>query len=180
MPHVFISYARKDQAAAGYIASQLRERGAQVFIDTDELKGGDNFIERLGAEIAACNCLIFIISPRSVQSDWVKSEVNWARKNDKKIIPVLLEPADLTDFFYLVGIEQVDFQGWGLGGDMGEAIEKLVRALNLPALANSEQQNIVHRASIQLPSEPYYAIEKCEREIETLLSYLKEGRSCYL
>jgi hypothetical protein len=105
MTRIFISYSRQDKTIADYIAAELRVREADVFIDYQKLVGGENFIGRLGREIEACDYLLLLLSPRSVSSKWVQAEVAWALKNNKPIVPVLLEPASMTDFFFLSNVE---------------------------------------------------------------------------
>lgn len=132
MTRVFISYSRRDKLVADYLATELRNRGAEVFIDYQQLLGGENFIGRLGREIEACDHLVLIISPRSVVSKWVQAEIAWALNCDKRVVPLILEPASMVDFFFLVNVERVDFTRWSLDGEVGEAVLKLARALNLP------------------------------------------------
>ena len=73
---------------------------AQKFLSTTKnLWQGEDFIGRLGKEIEGREYFILIISPRSIASKWVKAEVSWALHNNKTIIPVLLEPASMTEFF---------------------------------------------------------------------------------
>ncbi len=132
MSSVFISYSRRDKDFASYIATELRQRGAKVFIDYQKLVAGENFIGRLGREVEACDYLILLLSPRSVKSKWVQSEVAWAMHRNKMIVPVLLEPASMVDFFFLIHLEQVDFTRWSAIEPVGEAIRKLALALDLP------------------------------------------------
>jgi WD40 repeat protein len=131
MTRIFISYSRRDKAVADYIGAELRNRGADVFIDYQKLIGGENFIGRLGREIETCDFFILLLSPRSVASKWVQAEAAWALRCDKPIIPVLLEPASMTDFFFLTNAEQVDFTRWSVDGQVGEAVCKLAEALGL-------------------------------------------------
>ena len=137
MPKIFISYSRKDRAAADYIATELRNRGADVFIDYQRLTAGKHFVESLALEIENSDYLIFIISPNSVSSRWVDGEVGWAIQHEKTVIPVLLEPASLRKFFVLSHIEQVDFQRWNLDRQVEDAIRKLARAMGLPEIIKS-------------------------------------------
>jgi WD40 repeat protein len=132
MTRIFISYSRRDKAVADYIGAELRNRGTDVFIDYQKLIGGENFIGRLGREIEARDFFVLLLSPRSVASKWVQAEAAWALRCDKPIVPVLLEPASMADFFFLTNVEYVDFTGWYVDGEVGEAVRKLAAALRLP------------------------------------------------
>jgi hypothetical protein len=132
MTRVFISYSRHDKTMADYIAAELRRRDADVFVDYQKLVAGENFIARLGREIEARDFFVLLLSPRSVVSKWVQAEAAWALHCNKPIIPIRLEPASLTDFFFLINLEQIDFTRWSVDGQVGEALGKLARALGLP------------------------------------------------
>ena len=131
MIRIFISYSRRDKAVADYIGAELRNRGADVFIDYQKLVGGENFIRRLGREIETRDFFVLLLSPRSVASKWVQAEAAWALRCNKPIVPVLLEPASMTDFFFLTNVEQVDFTRWSVDGQVDEAVHKLAAALGL-------------------------------------------------
>jgi len=133
MTRIFISYSRRDRAVADYIGAELRNRGAEVFIDYQKLTGGENFVGRLGREIEASDYFVLLLSPRSVASRWVRDETGWALHCDKPIIPVMLEPASMSDFFFLTNVEQVDFKRWSVDGKVDGAVRKLAASLGLPA-----------------------------------------------
>ena len=89
---IFISYSRKDIEVTNYLATELRKRGVDVFVDYQKLIAGTNFMENIALEIEKSDYFIFLISPNSVASKWVAGEVTWAVENEITIIPVLLEP----------------------------------------------------------------------------------------
>jgi hypothetical protein len=71
MTRIFISYSRHDKTIAEYIAAELRNRGANVFIDYQKLVAGENFIGRIGREIEACDSLVLLSPLRgSACGDW--------------------------------------------------------------------------------------------------------------
>ena len=129
MTRLFISYSRRDKAIADYIGAELRNRGADVFIDYQKLIAGENFIGRLGREIETRDFFVLLLSPRSVASKWVQAEAAWALRCERPIIPVVLEPVSMTNFFFLATAEYVDFARWSVDGKVGEAVRKLAAAL---------------------------------------------------
>ncbi|MCC7447377.1 MAG: toll/interleukin-1 receptor domain-containing protein [Anaerolineae bacterium] len=135
MARVFISYSRRDKPAAEFMATALRRRGADVFIDYQKLVAGENFIGRLGHEIQACDSFVLLLSPPAVASKWVQAEAAWALHCDKPIIPVEFEPASLTTFFFLINKEKIDFTHWSVDRQVADAIHKLTQALGLPESA---------------------------------------------
>ena len=70
--HVFISYSRKNKDIATHIAEQLDLRGANVFIDYKRLLAGQDWTDRLAKEIEKADVVLFLMSPISVKSKWVK------------------------------------------------------------------------------------------------------------
>ncbi|MBI1277936.1 MAG: TIR domain-containing protein [Anaerolineaceae bacterium] len=141
MPNIFISYSSKDRDFAKHVAYELRKHGADIFIDYQKLEAG-NFVKQIGNKIERCDQFIVILSPNSVESQWVQDEVAWALIRNKTIIPLILEVCSMTNLFAVASREQVDFTSWRLNGDINEAIEKLVRLLDLPT--NITQGDIVH------------------------------------
>ena len=134
MPSAFISYSHKDRPVAKFIAAHLDNRGVEkVFIDYQELQAGD-FVGQLGHKIEENEYFLVVITPRSVASKWVRAEIGWAfaKKDNRFIIPIWLEPAPLTDVFVLGQLERVDFTRWYDDRKMDEAIQKLARLMKLP------------------------------------------------
>ncbi|MBC7815168.1 MAG: toll/interleukin-1 receptor domain-containing protein, partial [Burkholderiales bacterium] len=150
---LFISYSSRDRDAADFLADALQERGATVFIDYERLKVGKSFSDQLRDEILACDGLILLISPRSVASEWVQAEVNWAKHNDKLIVPVELEktPEYKTVFWNLIHIERLDFTRWNTDRQMDEALKKLERSLGF---VSSEDTPDVPSAAVDLAPVP--------------------------
>jgi sugar lactone lactonase YvrE/tetratricopeptide (TPR) repeat protein len=175
MVSAFISYSRKNRPVAEYIAEALRARGAEVFIDYQKLIAGENFIGRLGEEIARRDAFILLLSPHSVESKWVQRETAWALHRDKPLIPVLLETCSLTNFFFLVGVEMVDFTRWSLDGEVEEALHKLARSLGLPTQAPpfpppppEAELSEDDLAALQLEPIPDFAPEMARRDLSDL------------
>lgn len=87
-PSVFMSYRRDPSAdLARYIYERLDAMGADVFFDVEDINGGhfDATIER---EIIARQHLLVILAPRTLESEWVRRELETAFKHGKNIIPV--------------------------------------------------------------------------------------------
>lgn len=133
MSHVFISYSRNDIDAANYVADQLHQRGADVFVDYERLEAGQNFPERLAAEIEQSDAVVFLLSQHSAASQWVRDEIQYARHCQKKIIPVALDSTEMPRApFFLTAVERVDFTRWQTDRQVEAAVAKLVTALGLP------------------------------------------------
>ena len=107
MPRIFINYRREDtEAAANWLheilSSVLGEDN--VFIDTDDIPAGIDFVEHLRRQIDSCDVFIAMIGRRwatltddaghvrlSQNDDFVRREIRAALRRDIPVIPVLVE-----------------------------------------------------------------------------------------
>lgn len=77
----------------------LRAVGKSVWWD-DGLTPDRAWDARIEEEIAASKAVVVLWTPRSVQSDWVRTEAHYAQDRGK-LIPVVLEPCELPLAFML-------------------------------------------------------------------------------
>lgn len=89
--HFFISYSRADTNQQRKIISELRGRGVNVWVDTENLVPGTPAWEReIERSIRGAIGIIVLLSPDSNNSEWVRREISFAEENDKRIFPVLI------------------------------------------------------------------------------------------
>lgn len=113
MKRVYLSYAQQDGEAALYIATQLRARGADVFVDYERLMNQGTFTRRLGNEIRNRDCLLLVQSPDALASPLVQTELRFAHEQHTPVLPVVLRPVrDLGEFAFLLHTRPVDFTAW--------------------------------------------------------------------
>lgn len=102
-PPVFVSYSHQDSGVVSGIISYLRTHRVRILGDWD-LGVGDSLRQKLGDFISRAGYVLVILSPASVASRWVKSELEQALQEEldsargKKIIPVLIQTCDLPNF----------------------------------------------------------------------------------
>jgi len=92
---LFFSYARSDTEFALRLAKDLREAGAELWIDQLDIAVGSQWDSAIEAALRRCEILLLIISKASVASNNVKDEVAFAIEEGKRIIPILLENCEL-------------------------------------------------------------------------------------
>jgi hypothetical protein len=90
MAQVFISYAKKDHAAAQLLAQRLIARGFEVWWDF-QLYTGDDFHDVIREEIHKATAVIVIWSESAVASQWVRGEAQEASDLNKLITTHLPE-----------------------------------------------------------------------------------------
>ncbi len=92
---IFISYRREGGfAIADAIKQRLENAHYSVFLDVDVLNNG-KFKEILLKRVEDCIDFIIILPQDGLtrcadENDWVRKEIEWALKNRKNIIPVML------------------------------------------------------------------------------------------
>ncbi len=87
--HVFISYARHDQAYARQLAADLRAHGLEVWID-DRVDFGDRWWQTIVQAVRASAAVIVVMTPEAERSEWVEKEILLAQREKKPIFPLLL------------------------------------------------------------------------------------------
>lgn len=90
---VFVSYSRIDRALVEPLLARLRDLVITYWID-DFLMAGEAFDRRIDLQVGSCRAHIVAWSPRSVESDWVRSEADKGRHRGT-LVPIVLERCDI-------------------------------------------------------------------------------------
>lgn len=93
-PYVFVSYAHKDNEKVLDLIKLLKRKMCRIWYD-EGLTPGESLNDDLANHISKCECVIIIITNNSIQSQYVKSELNYAISLNKRIYPVFLEDVEL-------------------------------------------------------------------------------------
>lgn len=92
MTSAFLSYQRKPSAMlATLIARELRERGLEVYLDTERMDSAGAFPDRLKEGIRSSDVFICIVGSTTFESAWVQAEIKTAVDYQKPMIPVFQE-----------------------------------------------------------------------------------------
>jgi hypothetical protein len=101
---VFVSHGWGDRWVAQQIERRIREdAGAEAFIDAFDIAKGDDFEDRIFGEMRLVRELVVVLTPWSVDRNWVWVEIGAARANGCRIVPVL----------YGVSLDEIDKDGGG-------------------------------------------------------------------
>lgn len=96
---IFISYRRQGgEHLALLMYHQLRHDGYSVFLDVESLRKG-KFDEALYTRIEECRDFILILPPHALDrcanpDDWVRQEIECAIRENKNIVPIMMEGFD--------------------------------------------------------------------------------------
>lgn len=122
----FLSYSRKDGVElADRLWTDLDNRGIRCWRDTSDIPGGAEWERQIATAIEKSTHVLFLISPKSLESPHVGDEVTYARDRNKVVIPLL--SADLLLPFGFHRIQAIPLY---LGYEAG--FERLVRDLTTP------------------------------------------------
>jgi tetratricopeptide (TPR) repeat protein len=107
--HIFISHATDDDEFAKDLRTTLEGLGLKVWVDSRNLRGGAKLNKEISKAITDARQVIVIISPNTVNSAWVRKEIQKAlqveksaKKEDYRVIPLLLpgiKPSALKMWF---------------------------------------------------------------------------------
>ena len=106
---VFLSYSRRDLDFVEQLAADLKKTGLDVWYDLSGLDGGAPWRKAIEKAIRASDVVVVVLSPDSVNSQWVEREYLFASNHGKKVIPVLYKQCELP--LYYLNVHYIDFQG---------------------------------------------------------------------
>src|SRR6266498_1219680 len=93
---IFISYSRRDQEFVMRLATDLNEQVAGVWFDQSTIQLGQKWHDEIMEGIRECKAFILVLSPDSMESHYVREEVNKALELGKTIFPILYRAAKWT------------------------------------------------------------------------------------
>ena len=94
MSDIFISYSRKDIAFARLVHEALSKNGFETWIDWKDIPPSVDWLNEVYTAIEKSVTFLFIVSATSTSSDVCGRELEHARKNNKRIIPILIDDVD--------------------------------------------------------------------------------------
>jgi formylglycine-generating enzyme required for sulfatase activity len=105
---VFLSYKREDAEIASRIVDALRESGVSVWWD-DGITPRQAWDTEIEQAISAASTVMVLWSPRSIVSEWVRTEAHYG-KDRGKLVPAIIEPCTIPIAFALT--QTVNISGW--------------------------------------------------------------------
>jgi hypothetical protein len=94
---IFISHATKDDPFVKELRTALAGLGLSVWVDSRNLRGGAKLAPEIAQAIEQARQFIVVISPNTVNSTWVRKEIQLALRIEKRrkaegyrVIPILL------------------------------------------------------------------------------------------
>jgi uncharacterized protein YjbI with pentapeptide repeats len=126
---LFISYSTKDQEFADRLHADLQDKGVRCWFAPHNVKGGKKLHEQIDEAIRLYDKLLLILSPASMESEWVKTEISKARKREVKEDKRVLFPIRLCSYEALRDWECFD-------ADAGKDSAREIREYFIPDFSN--------------------------------------------
>ena len=118
----FISYSNKDVIFVKKLVEFLRNRGIQVWMDSEDLTAGSTWSDKIQEAITASERVIVVLSPHSVASKVATAEIFWAFEQNKLIIPIVIKECNVP--LVIAPLHRINFTN---GFEQGA--EKLIKIL---------------------------------------------------
>ena len=126
---LFISYSTKDQEFTERLHADLQAKGVRCWFAPHDMRSGKKVHEQIDEAIRVHDKLLLILSPDSMQSEWVKTEISKARKRELTESRRVLFPIRLCTFDMLRDWECFD-------SDAGKDSAREIREYFIPDFSN--------------------------------------------
>jgi hypothetical protein len=176
MSSIFLSHSHADKSLARKLAADLRVAGHVVWIDEAEIEIGDSLVEKIREGIDQVDYVAALLSSTSVESEWVKRELDLAsnREIDERrvvVLPLMVEEVVLPGF--LKGKFYGDFTS---EEKYDPSLELLLRKLGpanpLPKVSKAEFEQLQQQLSSALGQ-----VEAHRAEVQAHRAIALKGKS---
>jgi TIR domain-containing protein/pentapeptide repeat protein len=142
----FISYSSKDQEFSDRLHADLQNKGVRCWFAPHDIQGGKKLHEQIDEAIRLHDKLLLILSPHSMESEWVKTEIAKARKREVRDQRRVLFPIRLAPFEILRDWECFD-------ADTGKDSAREIREYFIPDFSNWKSHDSYQKAFQRLISD---------------------------
>lgn len=113
---VFISYSRKNRDFAAKLVDALRAKGREAWIDLESIPPSAEWWDEIKRGIDSANTFVPILTPETLSSPICTFEMDYALKNNKRIVPVMhVESSKTLTLNNLVSVDPTGFLAEILG-----------------------------------------------------------------
>jgi hypothetical protein len=140
----FISFSTKDQDFADRLYADLQAKKVRCWFAPHDLKPGQKLHDQIDVAIRVHEKLLLVLSPQSINSEWVKTEIAKARKREVKEGRRMLFPVRL-------GISFKELQDWEcFDVDTGKDSAREIREYFIPDFSNWKDHDAYQQSLQQL------------------------------
>lgn len=120
--------------------------GVKVWIDEAEIKIGDSLLAKIGSGIHSSNFLVAVLSPNSVASPWVQTELEIASTRQITGSPITVLPVVIAECDLPIYIQHKRYADFRNRRRFKNSFEELIQTV-LPYDPRDELQSIVRKAA---------------------------------
>src|ERR1019366_418797 len=120
----FFSYSRADSEFTRKLATDLRNAGADLWIDQLDIQPGTRWDQEIEKALKEAETVLVVLSPNAVASNNIMDEISYALENNKRVIPVIIKKCEIP--FRLKRLQYIDFEP-----SYDEGFKRLSLVLNL-------------------------------------------------
>ena len=147
MTQVFLSYAGEELAIMEQVRQSLRREGFTVWTNKTDIQTGVDFQEAIDRGIEESNNIVYLMSPSSLASSYCQQEIAQALKLNKRIVPLLVKPTDLSQIpLTLRSLQYIDLTDNVAAGDYAQDESELLRILRQDAAYYEEHKMLLTKA----------------------------------
>jgi hypothetical protein len=130
-PNIFLCHTAVDKPFVRRLAAGLEAHGVRYWLDEAEIKVGDSLIEKIREGLDEVDYVAVVLSPDSVESRWVKRELDVALNQEisgrtVRVLPIMHRNCEPPSF--LLGKFYADFRD---EAQYAEAFRKLVESIGV-------------------------------------------------
>lgn len=130
--HVFVCYAREDEAFVLKLAARLKNLGVPIWLDQWDIPSGADWDLTIDNALYDCAQFLIVLSETSVKSLEVRSELRTVLDEKKPIVPILYQSCRIPRQLRL--IQRADFTS--CSPDDVVSLNQVLKALGMGELDN--------------------------------------------
>lgn len=124
---LFISYSRDDKAWVYELWRALRDRTYHNAWIDQQLVPAQDWWETILQNIENCECCIYVMTPKAVESIYCAAELNYALALNKPVIPLMLKSCDIPGE---IKKRRIQYSTISDGDSLGDVLFVIERALS--------------------------------------------------
>ena len=105
--HIFISYSRANAETMTQVVTFFRKKGLTAWVDNEKLEPGTPVWEmEIEKAIKISGAVVVLLSPDANSSVWVRRELSYAERYNKRVFPLLIAGDEDTSIMLRLATNQ--------------------------------------------------------------------------
>jgi hypothetical protein len=106
---VFLSHSSQDKNLVMALARLLEKFGVEFFVAEWYLSPGERLDKKVLDAIRGYDCMVVLLTPNGMRSNWVHQEIGAALQAGKPVIPIVEKGTGAQDLAALNGREYIEY-----------------------------------------------------------------------